>query len=140
MDGNEAAACKFGRETGFVLVALAGVPPGCQTAPPDTMPATIPAVLGAGGDQEQRSANLPAPIDWARAGDCLDQLNLLHDMAAQGRLEEAHAPPFAVAPATSASSLEWVRGTAVPLVADLPLDSYEDQAASGGSSALPAPG
>ena len=117
-------------KTGFVLVALAGVPPACQIAPPDTMRATTPAVLGAGADQEQRSANLPAPIDWARAGDCLDQLNLLHDMAAQGRLEEAHAPPFAVAPATSASSLEWVRGSAVPLVADLPLDSYEDQAAA----------
>ena len=127
-------------KTGFVLVALAGVPPACQIAPPDTMRATSPAVLDAGADQEQRSANLPAPIDWARAGDCLDQLNLLHDMAAQGRLEEAHAPPFAVAPATSASSLEWVRGSAVPLVADLPLDSYEDQSVSGDSGALPAPG
>jgi hypothetical protein len=116
--------------TRLVLVMLSGVPPACQIAPPDTMRATTPAVLGAGGDQEQRSTNLPASIEWARAGDCLDQLNLLHEMAAQGRLEKVHAPPFAVAPATSASSLEWVRGTAVPLVADLPLDSYEDQAAA----------
>ena len=59
-------------KTGFVLVALAGVPPACQMAPPDTMRATSPAVLGAGADQEQRSANLPASIDWAGAGDCLD--------------------------------------------------------------------
>ena len=87
-------------------------------------------MLDAGADQERRSANLPAPIDWAGAGDCLDQLRLLHDMAAQGRLEEAHAPPFAVAPATSASSLDWVRGATVPLVADLPLNSYEDQASA----------
>jgi hypothetical protein len=114
-----------------VLLALAGAPPGCQTAPPDTSPAaTTTATVASGPDQEQRPANLPVPIDWAAAGDCLDQLNLLHDMAAQGHLEEAHAPPFAVAPATSASSLEWVRGAAVPLMADLPLDFYEDQAAA----------
>jgi hypothetical protein len=116
--------------TRLVLVGLAVVPPGCQGAPSDSMGAATPAVIAASGDREQRSVYLPAPIDWAGAGDCLDQLNLLHDMAAQGRLEEAHAPPFAVAPATSASTLEWVHSTAVPLVADLPLNSYEDQGAA----------
>ena len=115
----------------FVSLALAGMSPGCRTAPPDIAPAaTTTAAVASGPDQEHGSANPPTPIDWAGTGDCLDQLSLLHDMATQSRLEEAHAPPFAVAPATSASSLEWVRGTAVPLIADLPLDSYEDQAAA----------
>jgi hypothetical protein len=120
-----------------VLLALAGVPCGCQTAPPDPSPAAPTTVtVVSGPDQEQRSASQPAPIDWAGAGDCLDQLKLLHGLAAQGRLEEAHAPPFAVALATPASSLEWVRADAVPLVADLPLDAYEDQAAPAGVPCL----
>ena len=111
-------------------LALAGMSPGCRTAPPDIAPATTTTAAVASGRSGTWPANPPTPIDWAGTGDCLDQLSLLHDMATQSRLEEAHAPPFAVAPATSASSLEWVRGTAVPLIADLPLDSYEDQAAA----------
>jgi hypothetical protein len=114
--------------TWFVVLALGGALPGCQSAPPDTLRAAMVTQIASGADQERLPTNPPAPIDWAGEGDCLDQLKLLHAMAAQDRLEEAHAPPFAVAPATSASSFEWVRSTAVPLVADLPLDSYEDQA------------
>jgi hypothetical protein len=111
----------------FVLPALAGMACGCHTAPPDTAAAATAA--GASVPvQEQPSAHRPPLIEWAGAGDCLGQLRLLHELAAQGRLEEAHAPPFAVALATPASSLEWVRADAVPLIADLPLDSYEDQA------------
>jgi hypothetical protein len=112
----------------FALLAVAGMPAGCQIAPPDTSPTAITTPTAPSGpDQEPRSASLPAPIDWTGAGDCLDQLKLLHAMAAQGRLEEVDAPPFAVALVTPVTSLEWVRAPAVPLIADLPLDSYEDQ-------------
>jgi hypothetical protein len=114
-----------------VLLTLAGMPCGCRTAPPDTAPAAATTVAGANGpEQEQRFARQPASIDWPGAGDCLGQLKLLHELAARGRLEEAHAPPFAVALATPVSGLEWVHADAVPLIADLPLDSYEDRAAA----------
>ena len=120
----------------FALLALAGVPAGCQVAPPETSPTAITtAATPSGPDEGRRSASLPAPIDWAGAGDCLGQLKLLHAMVAQGRLEEAHAPPFAVAPVTPVTSLEWVRAPAVPLIADLPLDSYEEK----GTAATAAP-
>jgi hypothetical protein len=121
----------------LVLLALAGVPCGCQTASPDiSRDASATVTAARGPDQEQPSARQPAPIDWTGAGDCLDQLNLLHELAAQGRLEGAPAPPFAVTLATPASSLEWVRADAVPLVADLPLDAYEDRAAPAGAPCL----
>lgn len=116
-------------EIWLVALAMAAVPAGCQTAPPATAPApSAVAMLAGGPGQEQRAA--PAPIDWAGAGDCRDQLALLHDLAARGRLDQAQAPPFAIAPATPASGLEWVRSTPVPLLADLPLDAYEDEAAA----------
>ena len=89
---------RIGARGWLALLALAGVSTGCQTAPPETPPtaiatATAPSEPG----EDRRSASLPDPIDWAGVGDCLDQLKLLHAMAAQGRLEKAHAPPFAVA-------------------------------------------
>jgi hypothetical protein len=121
----------------IVLLAVAGMPCGCQTAAPDHAPAAPTTVYAPRGpDQEQRSLSQPAPIDWADAGDCLDQLNLLRELAAQGGLQETHAPPFAVALATPASSLEWVRADAVPLIADLPLEAYEDPAAAAGVPCL----
>lgn len=113
----------------LVFLALAAVTSGCRTPPPDVSRAlTTTVALESKADQTQQK--LPAAPDWAGSGDCLDQLILLRDMAAQGRLEESHAPPFAVAPATPASSLEWVRSTAVPIIADLPLQSYDDQTAA----------
>jgi hypothetical protein len=113
----------------FVVLALAGIPCGCQTAPQDAT--AVATVAGADApDPEQRSAPRLASIDWPGTGDCLEQLKLLHELAAQGRLEEAHAPPFAVAATTPLSGLEWVDADPVPLLADLPLDSYEDRAAA----------
>lgn len=113
----------------LVLLALAAVPSGCRTPPPDVS-RDVTTAVALDGEAPGERQKLPAAPAWAGAGDCLDQLILLHGMAARGRLEETHAPPFAVAPATPASSLEWVRGTAVPVVADLPLQSYDDQTAA----------
>ena len=60
------------------------------------------------------------PIDWAGAGDCLDQLRLVRTAAQSGRLEKAHAPLFAVVLVTPTTSLDWVSAPTVPLVADVP--------------------
>jgi Trypsin-like peptidase domain len=54
----------------------------------------------------------------------------VHTAAQSGHLDTAQAPPFAVVLVTPTSSLEWVRTPTVPLLADLPLESYEDQAAA----------
>jgi hypothetical protein len=117
----------------LVLLAVGG----CQTAAPDLLQdASATATAARGPDQEQRVASQPVPVNWAGAGDCLDQLKLLHELAAQGRLDGAPAPPFAVGLATPASGLEWVDADAVPLVADLPLESYQDQAAAAGVPCL----
>ncbi|HLT00689.1 MAG TPA: hypothetical protein VK001_00850, partial [Geminicoccaceae bacterium] len=109
-------------------LALAALLAGCQAAPPDVTPVVAPAA--APNEPEQHAgAAPPAPVDWAGAGDCLDQLRLLHALAQQGRLE-AQAPPFAVAPLAAPTGLEWVQAPAVPLLPDLPLQSYDDPAAA----------
>jgi hypothetical protein len=110
-------------------LALAGLLVASQVPPPDrgasaTATAASPAVAAR---EDRSSAGAPVPIDWASADDCLGQLRLLHAAAAQGRLDPAHAPPFAVVSATAPTSLDWVHASTVPLVLDLPLDSYEDQ-------------
>jgi hypothetical protein len=87
------------------------------------------------GDHREGFEGPPTPIAWASAGDCLGQLRLLHAAAAQGRLQQSHAPPFAVAPSAPTTSLERVRAAAVPIIADLPLESYEDR----GAAAVAAP-
>jgi hypothetical protein len=114
------------------VVVLAAVLAACQAAPPDgASEAITTAAPAAATPRDDRSAaGSVAPIDWAGAGDCFAQLRLLHAAAAGGRLEKAHAPPFAVVQVTPTTSLEWVRAPTVPLVADLPLDSYQDQGAA----------
>jgi Trypsin-like peptidase domain len=111
------------------VAVLAGLLASCQAPVPDTAPratTTVTATTAHG-----RSSTSPiTPIDWGGAGDCLDQLRLVHTAARSGRLEQAHAPPFAIVPVTPTTSLDWVSAPAVPLVADLPLDSYEDPAAA----------
>jgi hypothetical protein len=113
------------------VLALGGVLAACQLSPPEANSGATTAAASAAiaPQQDRSSARATAPIDWAGAGDCLGQLSLLH-AAAQGRLEAAHAPPFAIVAATPATSLEWIRAPTVPLVLDLPLNSYEDQGAA----------
>ncbi len=112
------------------VAVLVGVLASCQAAAPDAArrATTTAAVTTANGGESSPSS--VTPIDWAGAGDCLDQLKLVHTAAQSGRLDKAHAPPFAVVLVTPTSSLEWVRAPTVPLIADLPLESYEDQAAA----------
>jgi hypothetical protein len=88
------------------------------------------AVAATTMDDGQSSASPVTPIDWAGAGDCLDQLGLVRTAAQSGRLDKAHAPPFAVVLVTPTTSLDWVSAPTVPLVADMPLESYEDQGAA----------
>jgi hypothetical protein len=114
------------------VLALAGVLVACQVPPPDrgASASATAAAPAAAAHEDQSSAGPTVPIDWASADDCLGQLRLLHTAAAQGRLEAAHAPPFAVVSATPTTSLEWIHAPTVPLVLDLPLDSYDDQRAA----------
>ena len=116
----------------FAIVALSGVLAACQIPTPNgrASATTTAAAPATAAYQDRGSAGAKAPIDWAAAGDCLGQLRLLHAAATQGGLEAAHAPPFAVVAAAPATSLEWIRAPMVPLVLDLPLSSYEDQAAA----------
>jgi Trypsin-like peptidase domain len=122
---------------GVAVLALAGVLAACQVSPPAAAPrATTTAAAPSATAHADRSSALPAaPIDWASADGCLSQLRLLHDAAAQGRLEAAHAPPFAVVSTAPTTSLEWIHAPTVQLVLDLPLSSYEDQ----GEAAAAAP-
>ena len=76
----------------LVFLALAAVTSGCRTPPPDDSRA-LTTTVALESKAYQAEQKLPAAPDWAGSGDCLDQLILLRDMAAQGRLEEAHAPP-----------------------------------------------
>jgi hypothetical protein len=116
----------------IAALALAGVLAACQFPPPDAHPGatTAAATPAMTPQQEPSSAGATVPIDWTSADDCLGQLRLLHAAAAQGRLEVAHAPPFAIVSATPTTTFDWVRAPTVPLVLDLPLSSYEDQAAA----------
>jgi hypothetical protein len=120
------------------VAVLAAVLAACQAAPTDSAREAVTTAAGAAATPHaDRSAAGPViPIDWAGAGDCFDQLRLLHAAAAGGRLERANAPPFAVVLVTPTTSLEWVSAPTVPLVADLPLDSYEDQGAAAAAPCL----
>jgi hypothetical protein len=117
---------------GVAVLALAGVVTACQAGPPDqSTGAAATARPPANAAQEDRSSpDRITPIDWAGAGDCLGQLRLLHAAAAQGRLDAAHAPPFAVVSAPPTTGFEWIHAPTVPLVLDLPLQSFEDQGAA----------
>lgn len=115
----------------LVLPAGVALLAACELSAPAPAPTPITAaVLPNEPEADQRSASHSAAVDWAGAGDCLDQLKLVHALAARGQLDEAHAPPFALAPSTSPTGLDWVRADMVPLVTDLPLEAYEDQAAA----------
>jgi S1-C subfamily serine protease len=99
---------------------------GCQIAPSKQSESTAtPAVT-----VDARPDDAPAPIAWSGAADCLGQLRLLHAAARQGRLDESHEPPFAVLPVASTTSLAWIEAPMVPVIADLPLKSYEDRGAA----------
>jgi hypothetical protein len=116
----------------FGVLAATCALAACQITIP-RQPPTGAAMAGASsgeGAHLEGSEGPPTPIAWASAGDCLGQLRLLHAAAAQGRLQQSHAPPFAVAPSAPTTSLEWVRAPAVPIIADLPLESYEDREAA----------
>jgi hypothetical protein len=132
MVGQRGGGMQHEARDGVAVLALAGVLAACQVAPPDrAASATASAAAAAvAAHEDGSSASPPVPIDWAGADDCLGQLRLLHAAAVQGRLEAAHAPPFAVVSATAPTSLEWIGAPTVPLVLDLPLDSYEDQGAA----------
>jgi hypothetical protein len=116
------------------VAVLVGALASCQAPAPDA-PLRATMALAAPTVDDGRSSGSPVtPIDWAGAGDCLDQLRLMRTTAQNGRLEKAHAPPFAVVLVTPTTSLDWVSAATVPLVADLPLESYEDQAAAAGAA------
>ena len=121
---------QHGPSGGFAILALSGVLAACQVPPPDGGASATAAAPAIAAQEDRGPAGPTAPLDWASAGDCLGQLRLLHVAAAQGRLEAAQAPPFAVVSATPTTSLEWIRAPTVPLVLDLPLSSYEDQGAA----------
>ena len=114
------------------MLALTGVLAACQFPPPDADPGAPTAAAPPAMPPQQgiSSAGATIPIDWTSADDCLGRLRLLHAAAAQGDLEAAHAPPFAIVSAPPTTSLEWVRTPTVPLVLDLPLSSHEDQGAA----------
>src|SRR5262245_26347997 len=112
------------------VAVLAGVLTSCQASVPETTPRATTTAAATTAIDGRTSPSPVTPIDWAGAGDCLDQLKLVHTAAESGRLDKAQAPPFAVVLVTPTSSLEWVRTPTVPLLADLPLESYEDQAAA----------
>lgn len=118
----------------FAAVALGALLGACQTsgagATRDPPPSATDAVAGGpGGAPEPAAGPAPPPIDWAQGGDCLGQLRLLQQAARQDRLERSHEPPFAVVSSTPRTSLDWVESPIVPIVADLPLKSFEDAAA-----------
>jgi hypothetical protein len=112
------------------VAVLAGVLASCQAPVPDAAPRATTTVTATTAHDGRSSTSPITPIDWGGAGDCLDQLRLVHTTARSGRLEQAHAPPFAVVLVTPTTSLDWVRAPTVPLVADLPLETYEEQAAA----------
>jgi hypothetical protein len=112
------------------VVVLAGVLASCQAQVPDAPPRATTTVTATTAHDDRSSTTPITPIDWDGAGDCLDQLRLVHTTAQSGRLEQAHAPPFAVVLVTPTTSLDWVRAPTVPLVADVPLETYEEQAAA----------
>jgi hypothetical protein len=114
---------------GGVAVLAAGLA-ACQLPRSDVKTEAITTAAATAAHEKPGSASPHTPIDWAGAGDCLDQLRLLHVAARSDGLERADAPPFAVVAATPKTSLEWVHAPAVPVIADLPLDSYEDQGAA----------
>ena len=97
---------------------LAGALASCQ-APVPTQRRAQPDGCGQDRRRWSKLSQPRTPIDWAGAGDCLDQLRLVRTAAQSGRLEKAHAPPFAVVLVTPTTSLDWV-STTVPLVADCP--------------------
>jgi hypothetical protein len=109
---------------------LAGALAGCQGSTPAPSESALTGAATparASGPQVERSS---PPLDWAGAGDCLGQLRLLHAAAGQGRLDESQEPPFAVLRGGPTTSLEWIQAPTVPLVADLPLESFENHAAA----------
>jgi hypothetical protein len=125
---------RLGADSWFAIGCVTFALVGCQGSPQRqsegaTTPATAPAVA-----VDTRAGNAP-PIAWAGAGDCLGQLRLLRAAAAQRRLDESHEPPFAVVAVAPTTSLEWIEAPTVPVVADLPLKSYEDRSAA--SAAAP---
>jgi hypothetical protein len=103
---------------------------GCQNSPPDQSEHVATIAEASPQTSDPGPGDAPAPIDWAAAGDCLAQLRLLHATAGSGRLDERQEPPFAVLAAAPTTSLEWIQAPAVPVVADLPLASYENQGAA----------
>ena len=112
---------QFGARGGVAV--LAGALASCQAPTPDAAPRAPMAVAATTIDDGQSSASPVTPIDWPGAGDCLDQLRLMRTAAQSGRLDKAHAPPFAVVLVTPTTSLDWVSAPTVPLVADMPLES-----------------
>ena len=112
------------------VAILAGALASCQAPAHDATPSATMTVAATTLDDGRSSGSPVTPIDWAGAGDCLDQLRLMRTAAQSGRLEKAHAPPFAVVLVTPTTSLDWVSAATVPLVGDLPLESYEDQGAA----------
>ena len=98
------------------IAVLAGALASCQAPVPDAAPRAAPiaaasiaaAPIAAAKSADQSAGSPVTPIDWAGAGDCLDQLRLVRAAAQGGRLDKAQAPPFAVvrgAPTTSLASM-----------------------------------
>jgi hypothetical protein len=120
----------------FAAVTLALALASCRSAPPGAFERTPTAAAAPAAAGDARAAAAAVPIDWSGAGDCLGQLRLLHAAAAQGRVDASQEPPFAVLSGAPASSLEWIAAATVPIVADLPLQSYADPGAAAAASCL----
>jgi hypothetical protein len=94
------------------LAALAACQKGAE-------PLSPPA---ASARQAEATSSSAAPIDWAAAGDCLDQLRLLSAAARGGRVVRGDPLPFAVLVRESRGSFdEWMAPAGAFVEADLPL-------------------
>jgi len=118
------------RAGGWFAAGVIFVLAGCQVSPPREPESTATMAATPAVAVDARADDAAAPIAWSGAGDCLAQLQLLQTAAEQGRLDESHEPPFAVLPVASTTSLAWIEAPVVPVIADLPLKSYEDRSAA----------
>ncbi|MGH6900440.1 MAG: hypothetical protein ACREJ5_28480, partial [Geminicoccaceae bacterium] len=121
---------RLGADSWFAVGALTFALTGCHAAPPSRSEPAVGTAATSAVAVDTRPDEAPPAIAWAGAGDCLARLRLLHAAAEQGRLDESHELPFAVLPVAPTTSLEWIEAPTVPLVADLPLKSYEDRSAA----------
>ena len=111
---------------GIALGAMA-LSAACQGS--DSLPTGArPAVEPAAGPNAGRPA--AQPIDWAQAGNCLEQLRLLQTAIERGTLAEGDRPPVAVLAPERGPLERWLEPDTEALVTDLPLLTDPAKAAS----------